>query len=414
MEPPALLSASARNSCSGAECKALLPLLCDRFLWNSNFRFMDIIETRTICKQPGRYIGWATVAGAPDGTLYAVFSGDRDSHNCPFGKNFIVRSSDGGKTWSEPELVNNTPLDDRDTGLVVCADGTLVMTWFTSYYYTLYRKIRDNYAKQGVAVADWQEYERTLAGVAEAEVLQWTPNSVSPDGERRMGYWTRRSKDGGKSWDSPTVVPASAPHGANVMANGDLIIVGSGNNDGSSAKRTLTVARSSDQGITWKVLATMPATPKGRDIEGDSHRLCEPHVIELPSGKLLMMARMECRGFERRFLWQAESHDGGSTWTDPIESAVRGFPPHLLLLNDGRLLVSYNIRHDPPGQRFCISADEGKTWDVDNEIVLPPASESDLGYPSTAQCADGTLVSVYYQRPQPDQKTALMMTRWRL
>lgn len=127
-----------------------------------------------------------------------------------------------------------------------------------------------------------------------------------------------------------------------------------------------------------------------------------------------MMARMEYRDLKRRFLWQAESNDGGSTWSDPVETAVLGFPPHLLLLNDGRLLVSYNIRHDPPGERFCISADEGKTWDVANEVVHPPASESDLGYPSTAQCPDGTLVSVYYQRPQPDQKTALMMTRWAL
>lgn len=184
---------------------------------------MDIIETRPICIQPNRYIGWPTVAIAPDGTLHAIFSSDRDSHNCPFGKNHIVHSTDGGKTWSEPELVNNTPVDDRDTGLVACADGTLVMTWFTSYYYTLYRKIRDNYERRGIAVADWQEYERTLAGVAEAEVLQWTPNNVSSDGERRMGYWTRRSSDGGKTWDAPTVVPASAPHGANVMANGDQI-----------------------------------------------------------------------------------------------------------------------------------------------------------------------------------------------
>ncbi len=45
-----------------------------------------ILEHATSCKQPGRYIGWPTIEKGPEGTLYTVFSGDRDAHVCPFGK----------------------------------------------------------------------------------------------------------------------------------------------------------------------------------------------------------------------------------------------------------------------------------------------------------------------------------------
>ena len=51
------------------------------------------------------------------GELNIAFSGDRDSLTCPWGKTEIVRSSDEGN-WSAPVVVRNTPLDDRDAGLV--------------------------------------------------------------------------------------------------------------------------------------------------------------------------------------------------------------------------------------------------------------------------------------------------------
>ena len=85
-----------------------------------------------ICKQPGRYIGWPTIGRADDGELLIAFSGDREAHVCPFGKTQLVRSRDNGKTWSLPETVNDTPLDDRDAGILVTRKGTVLVSWFTS------------------------------------------------------------------------------------------------------------------------------------------------------------------------------------------------------------------------------------------------------------------------------------------
>ena len=79
--------------------------------------------SKPICKEPDDYLGWGTIARKADGELLAVFSGRRESHWCPYGVNEIIRSADDGETWSDPEIINNTPLDDRDTGLLVTRFG---------------------------------------------------------------------------------------------------------------------------------------------------------------------------------------------------------------------------------------------------------------------------------------------------
>lgn len=34
---------------------------------------VEIISSKTLCKQPGRYIGWPTIGKTPDGTLLTVY-----------------------------------------------------------------------------------------------------------------------------------------------------------------------------------------------------------------------------------------------------------------------------------------------------------------------------------------------------
>ena len=91
-----------------------------------------------------------------------------------------------------------------------------------------------------------------------------------------------------------------------------------------------------------------------------------------------------------------------------------GFPPHAICLQDDRLLVVYGLRMPPYGQRACLSADGGASWDVEAERFLPPAPNADLGYPASVQLADGSILSVYYQVDQRGEKTCLMGTRWQL
>ena len=65
------------------------------------------------------YYAWPSVTRLPDGSLAAVASGFRVDHVCPFGKAVICYSKDEGKTWTNPSIVIDTPLDDRDAGITV-------------------------------------------------------------------------------------------------------------------------------------------------------------------------------------------------------------------------------------------------------------------------------------------------------
>ena len=85
----------------------------------------EILSKQIICQEPGRYIGWPTIARTRADELIVVFSGDRDGHICPWGKMEMVRSADDGETWTEPVVIRNTPLDDRDAGLLETSAGVL-------------------------------------------------------------------------------------------------------------------------------------------------------------------------------------------------------------------------------------------------------------------------------------------------
>ena len=160
-------------------------------------------EGRVICRDSNRYAAWPSVACLKDGrTLVAAFSGDRLSHVCPSGKVEVIRSTDGGKTWSKPAVVGDTPIDDRDASVHCLPNGEVLVTWFTSVAY--------------VAHPYWKK--------------QWGGIEKRPVDElmKFCGRWCVRSTDGGKTWTRPErmSVTGSTPHGGIVLKDGSLLWVG--------------------------------------------------------------------------------------------------------------------------------------------------------------------------------------------
>lgn len=371
-----------------------------------------ILSSRIICKQSGRYIGWPTVGRTPDGTLLAVFSGDRDAHVDPFGKTMLVRSSDDGKTWSSPELINDTPLDDRDAGLCICRDGTVLVSWFTSHY------TDERYMAMCRTKEEIQRRQTYLQSFNQENIALWAGESLEKQ-RYALGHWIRRSTDGARTWEQPVRVPPTTPHGPIELADGRLLFVGIQTNHGRSERRGhLLVAESCDKGRNWSVISKINMFPRYSGDAPDGYAyFCEPHVTEVAPGKLLAMARYEEMPHvpERCYLWQFTSDDGGHHWTEPRELPILGKPPHLMTLRDGRCLVTYGYRHEPFGQRACLSVDGGRHWDYDNEIILrDDAPSDDLGYPSSVELPDGTIMTVYYQQEHAGEKTCLMATHWRI
>jgi len=345
-------------------------------------------ESRVICKQHGRYMGWPTIARTGSGELLVAFSGDRDWHVCPFGKTQLIRSRDEGATWSDPETITDGPLDDRDAGIHALKSGALLVNWFTSLVF------EDD---------SRQSYVRRAHPRADELLNRWRPHiaRITPQERQLRGRWTRRSEDGGKTWEewSPSLV--GSPHGPTQLRDGRLLYVGRGEVDD---KPVLGAAESTDDGRTWRLIWHKVPTDEERP-------LCEMHQAELPDGRIVAMIRYDTP--PEHYLWQMESEDGGFSWSTPRITEIWGLPPHLLVLRDGRLLCTYGHRRVLYGQRACLSQDGGRTWDYKREVIIrDDAPSHDLGYPASIEMDDGSVLTVYYQQDLAEEPPCLMTTRW--
>ena len=357
----------------------------------------EIIWTRAICKEAEKYIGWPTICRRKSGELLAVFSGDRKYHVCPWGKVQLVRSFDGGETWSAPETVCNTVNDDRDAGIMELANGDLLVTWFSSLCYAGNFPVKGRFAKPGSEHYMWQRHFEKL------------PRTLVRE---QLGYFTRRSTDGGKTWEPPVRTTGSANHGGIQLKDGRLLMVGRRWNsqgnflpEDATAKEEheLTVDESTDNGRSWHQIASIHP-------DEDIRQFHEPHLVEAADGTIV--AQFRCHiDFNLR---QSESTDGGKTWTPVHRLDIHGHPPHLIRLADDKLVTVYGVRDGAFGEYACISDDNGKTWDVKNQIKLAGHWCGDLGYPASVQLPDGSIITVYYQAEKIGEKTCLMATRWRV
>ena len=348
----------------------------------------EILWTRVIANEKGRFMGWPTVCARRNGELLAVFSGDRDGHVCPYGRVQLVRSKDGGETWSRPRTVYSSCIDDRDAGIIELANGDLALFWFSSVCFSGPLQYRRHFAKL--------PYERTIAD---------------------CGNFCAISGDGGLTWSKPFKMRGSANHGGIQLRDGRLLMVGRrmreygmmhwDDPEFKTTRHELTVEESRDNGRTWRQISKIVPQPPY-----DITQFHEPHVVECADGRLLVQFRCHQDGHH---LTECFSADGGLTWSEMKDLPVRGgYPPHLIRLKDGKLLSTYGFRSPEEGERAMISDDDGKSWDHANEIRLCRACQADIGYPSTAQLPDGTLLTVYYQPENKGEPTCIMATKWRI
>lgn len=363
----------------------------------------------TIASFPGDffgYFGWPTIATMDDGSLVAAASGLRNAHVCPFGRSVFFRSRDEGKTWSSPTVVNDSPLDDRDTGIVCVGGQKLLISWFTT----------DNRKSSGLSYEETLDDEYTIARWREGFARMTDENE-----SRWMGAWIRTSEDGGESWENPVKVPVTAPHGPIRLSSGELLYFGKelltdmeGFQGGVGSISALV---SSNSGRSWFRLGEVPLVEG--TLEGSYH---EPHVAQLPGGKLVGLIRVEnCEGSRLEDLGlvsfslvYTESVDGGHTWSRAEPMGFHGSPPHLLAHTSGALVGVYGRRLEPFGERVMISRDDGVSWDYDYAL-RDDGPDGDLGYPSSVELADGSILTAYYQKPgSVTDKCAFLWSRWRL
>lgn len=355
----------------------------------------ELLETRVISWKPPLYHGWPTLARRRNGELLLVFSGGREAHVCPFGRVELMRSQDGGKTWRWPQVLLDGPIDDRDAGVVETPRGAILVTTFTSLAF-------EPVLAKAEAIAPGQPGAWEDLKLREWQAAQ---NRISPEQRKaELGTWMLRSADGGVSWSARYPVPVNSPHGPIALRDGRMLYCGV---ELWKPERRVGVCQSSDDGVTWEWLANMPTRPG--DKSADYHEL---HAVEAASGALLCHIRNH-NPTNRGETLQSESTDGGRTWSTPHAIGVWGLPSHLLRLRDGRLLMSYGHRRQPFGNQARLSADHGQTWGPPLTISAD-GQGGDLGYPSTVESDDGTLVTVWYELLAGSPFAQLRQARWRL
>ncbi len=205
--------------------------------------------------------------------------------------------------------------------------------------------------------------------------------------------WVCRSRDGGRTWTQHKEFAAPDPGWTNYIPFGD-ILVGEGGalhvscyggefTDPTKSTKTNGYRswhfRSDDDGRTWQRTSVIGVKSN------------ETTLFHLGGKRWLAAARETAMDLFR-------SDDDGATWQGPQRVTERNeINGDLMRLKDGRILLSYGTRvKEQTGVLARLSSDEGQTWS--EPLRLASTLNSDCGYPSSVQRADGRIVTAYYSK----------------
>ena len=382
---------------AGSFLRRLWPLLVATAL---GAQTAQVLETKTITPAEEPYAGWSTVARRANGELWVTWSGGRDGHVCPMGQVRAMTSRDDGATWTYPRVLLDSPIDDRDSGVLETAKGTLLVTTFTSLAY------EDHLAKSVMymPVAGKSSAMRPMPPEVVARWQATQKRLTADERQAELGEWVFRSTDGGMNFSVRIATIVNSPHGPLQLKDGRILYIGK---QLWTKNQRIGAVESKDDGLSWNWLSEIPGRP-GDDVERDYHEL---HAVESDDGRIVAQIRHQGK-VDKNWTLQTESTDGGKTWTIP-RAITFGIPSQLLKLRDGRLLMTYGHRRLPFGNQARLSADHGRTWS-EPMIVSGDGTVSDLGYPSTVELADGTLLTVWYENMKGLDRAVLRQAKWKL
>lgn len=351
--------------------KLLILLSFLGFVFSASAQYLNATNTntdragfllRTTLYRPGDFNSKnyriPAIVTASDGSL--VMASDKRKYNdrdLPEDIDILVnRSTDGGRTWSEP---------------LTLAEGTGMGHGFGDC-----ALVRTN-------------EEGGLIAVFVGGVGFWQSRPDNP-----LRTYLCRSRDNGRTWSKPRdithfilgpdcIVPEHRNWWSSFFASGAGLRTSTGRLMFVAAVREDSlwtacnyVFYSDDDGETWQ--CSGKASPKGD----------EAKVVELSDGRILMSIRAE--GHRLYNL----SEDGGVTWRDTtavwpeLEAPACNGDIIRCTAPDGRTLLLHSLPYGKERKDVTVfvSFDEGKTWPLHRTIV--PYSSA---YSSLCQLPDGTI-----------------------
>ena len=280
------------------------------------------------------------------------------------GKIVTVRSTDGGWTWGDQQVVCADAYTDwRSASLCQLRDGTLLINALPQVHY--------------------DEWGRFAGG----------KGPVPGYKGRAEGIYIGRSSDRGHTWSWQEGTIDSEPYPDPFTAE-KIVELDTGRLlmacyvPAADQSRSISIlCASEDAGLSWRYLSTIA------DVADVS--LNEPALLQTGSGRVISILRCN-RGHE---FYQAHSDDRGETWSPAVPSGIPGLgsPASLAQLEDGTVLCVHGCRVDPVGMYVVASSDDGDSWDVANrKVIRDDLANWDTTYPSTTVMPDGRVFTVYY------------------
>lgn len=294
----------------------------------------------------GKYPGWPWIAAGASGTLYCVWREGTVHDYSEDGRILLARSSDKGRTWTQPATIIDEPnVDDRNVAIVELPNGELLAT------YNTYTAARESQAM------------------------------------------TARSADGGKSW-SPSVsvgIPNTRTRSAAVvLSNGDLLLpLYTAPGNGAIA------ALSYNNGRNWESFAI----PNTDGFLGD-----EWTALEVEPKRIIGISRNNIPQSDG-FFWVMESKDRGKTWSVPKKTNVqsRRYPsPAHLTMHGATPTLIYSDTREVSVAAVKTSDPEFVMWDVAHPLRCYQYNASgapipDGSYPCTVQVTSTINLIVDYE-----------------
>jgi len=291
------------------------------------------------------------------GTLLAFCEGRRNSRSDSGDIDMLLkRSEDGGKTWSEQQVVwdealntcgNPCPVVDRETG-----DIWLLMTW--NFGIGRETKIQMGYGRDS---------RRVFVTVSRDDGITWSvPREITQDVKKPRWNWYATGPGAG-------IQIENGPY------KGRLVIPCDHNEIGKKRYRYAHVIFSDDHGETWELGGRSP-----------EEKVNECEVVELTGGRLMLNMRNYGRVNPVRQV--AISDDGGMTWKDQrfddalIEPVCQATIRRYTWPGDKseNIILFANPAHTTKRRNMTVrlSYDEGMTWLVSRVLWEGPCAYSCL------------------------------------
>lgn len=332
--------------CKRLACAFALALLSAPAMAADDVTIEKVIGT----EKPGAYKHPAAITELDNGDLFITFYGGGGEYEDE-SKVYGIRRVKGETTWSDPQLLADTPFLGEGNGIVWQAPDGLVWLFYVQRY-----------------GATWSE----------------------------SGVKAKISEDGGHTWSDSMELGREL----GTMVRGRPIVLDNGeyllpvyhetgsNTEKMSPDTCSYFLRHDPKTRTW--------TPTER-IHSKIGNL-QPEAVQLTEKDLVAYCRVggDYEPSTTRYLIRSESHDGGQTWSKgkdsqfPNPNAAVGF----IKLQNGHLLLAYNDNMDERTPlTIAISEDNDKSWPHRRDIGTD--EKSTYAYPMAIQAKDGTIYVVY-------------------